>query len=262
MVINIKKLFLPIVLLFAMQLSYSQLGFSHEIGVIVGPVAYQSDFGERYDFDTNAGNTGVGIGIVYYMNFDYLTNYYYWSSNNYFTDHFKVRGEISWNKTNLDHFGTWVDETRTSVGADKLRAHSGSSQNWDLGVQLEYYPISIKAFSQGVYSFAPFVSFGVHYVFYNPTVETTYGDLNIENPNNFFPSWEPGSISDNNGSTFSLVGSVGTRYKLTILSDLMIDLRVQSFFSDFTDGLDHQLSSNRTNDWLVWLNFGYIYYFD
>jgi hypothetical protein len=245
-----------------MQLSYSQLSFSHEIGVIVGPVAYQSDFGERYDFETNSGNTGFGVGIVYYMNFDYLTNYYYYSSNNYFTDHFKLRAEISWNKTNLNHFGTWVDEQRTSVGADKLRAHSGSAQNWDIGTQLEYYPISIKAFSQGVYSFAPFVSFGVHFVSYNPTVETTYGDLNIENANNFFPGWEPGSISDQNGTAWSLVGSVGTRYKLTILSDLMLDLRVQSFFSDFTDGLDHQLPSNRTNDWLVWLNFGYIYYFD
>ena len=262
MVINIKKLFVPFALLLSMQLSYSQLAFSHEIGVIVGPVAYQSDFGERYDFETNSGNTGVGIGIVYYMNFDYLTNYYYYSANNYFTDHFKVRAEISWNKTNLNHFGTWVDEQRTSVGADKLRAHSGSAQNWDIGTQLEYYPISIKAFSQGVYSFAPFLSFGVHFVSYNPTVETSYGDMNIENANNFFPSWEPGSISDQNGTTWSLVGSVGTRYKLTILSDLMLDLRVQSFFTDFTDGLDHQLPSNRTNDWLVWLNFGYIYYFD
>ena len=262
MVRNIKKLFIPLALLLTMQLSYSQRGFSHEIGVIVGPVAYQSDFGERYDYDTNSGNTGIGIGIVYYMNFDYLTNYYYWSANNYFTDHFKIRGELSWNKTELNHFGQWADDSRTGDAADKLRSHSGEAQNWDIGVQLEYYPISIKAFSQGVYSFAPFASLGVHYVSFNPKVETTYGDLNIENAGNFFPSWEPGSISNQSGSTFSVVGSIGTRYKLTILSDLMIDLRVQSFFSDFTDGLDHQLSSNKTDDWLVWLNVGYIYYFD
>lgn len=262
MIIHLKKLILPIALILAMQFSYSQLAFSHEVGVIVGPVAYQSDFGERYDYETNSGNVGVGIGLVYYMNFDYLTNYYYYSSNNYFTDHFKVRGEISWNKTNLDHYGTWVDPDRGSLNAEKLRAHSGEAQNWNLGAQLEYYPISIKAFSQGVYSFAPFVSFGVQYTFYNPTASTSFGDQNIQNPNNFYSAWEPGSINDQNGSTWSLVGSVGARYKLSILSDLMIDLRVQSFFSDFTDGLDHQLASNRTNDWLVWLNFGYIFYFD
>ena len=219
MVIHLKKLIFPLALVLAMQCSYSQFAFSHEVGVIVGPVAYQSDFGERYDYDTNSGNVGVGIGLVYYMNFDYLTNYYYYSANNYFTDHFKVRGEISWNKTALNHYGTWVDENRTSLSADKLRAHSGEAQNWNIGVQLEYYPISIKAFSQGVYAFTPFASFGVHYVFYNPSVSTSFGDQNIQNPNNFYPNWEPGSISDKNGSTWSLVGSVGVRYKLTILSE-------------------------------------------
>jgi hypothetical protein len=27
----------------------AQLGFSHEIGAIAGPVAFQSDYGERHD---------------------------------------------------------------------------------------------------------------------------------------------------------------------------------------------------------------------
>lgn len=262
MIIAFKKLFLPIVLLLFMQLSYAQQGFSHEIGVIAGPIAYQSDFGERGDFETNTGKIGFGIGVVYYMNFDYLTTYRYNSLNNYFTDHFKVRAELSWNKTTLNHFGKWVDPDRTSINADKLRAHSGEAQNFNLGLQLEYYPISIKAFSQGVYSFAPFVSLGTQFVAYNPGVETSYGDRNIDNADNFFSGWEPGSVTDENGTTMSIVGSIGTRYKLTILSDLMIDLRFQGFFSNSTDGLDHQLPSNKNNDWLVWLNFGYIYYFD
>lgn len=262
MIVNIRKLFLPLVLLIAFQSSHAQFGFSHEIGIITGPIAYQSDFGERYDFETNTSKIGFGIGIVYYMNFDYLTKYSYRSYNNYFTDHFKVRAELSWNKTSLQHFGTWVDPDRTSDAADRLRAHSGEAQNFNLGLQLEYYPISIKAFSQGVYSFAPFISFGAQYVAFNAGVETAYGDQNIANSDNFYPFWEPGSVSEENGSTMSLVGSIGTRYKLSILSDLMIDLRVQSFFSDATDGLHHQLPSNKTNDWLVWLNVGYIYYFD
>ena len=262
MIIDLKKLFLPIVVLVGIQSSYAQRGFSHEIGVITGPIAYQSDFGERGDFETNTSKIGFGIGIVYYMNFDYLTTYRYNSLNNYFTDHFKLRAELSWNKTALQHYGEWVQPDRTSSNADKLRAHSGEAQNWNLGVQLEYYPISVKAFSQGVYSFAPFVSFGTQFVAYNPSAATSYGDQNIENAANFYSGWEAGSISEQSGTTMSLVGSIGTRYKLTILSDLMIDLRFQSFFSNSTDGLDHQLPSNQTNDWLVWLNFGYIYYFD
>jgi hypothetical protein len=44
---------------------------SHEVGVIAGPVAFQSDYGQRYNLNTNAGNTGLGIGIIHYINFSY-----------------------------------------------------------------------------------------------------------------------------------------------------------------------------------------------
>ena len=269
MAIHIKKLVLALALFFALQLSYAQLGFSHEIGVIAGPVAYQSDFGVRSDFETNSGNTGIGIGIVHYINFSYRADCNCYTTNNYFNDHFKLRSEISWNKTKLEHFGEWVDPDLTSENAERLRTHTGEAQNWDLGMQLEYFPRSIRAFSAGVHAFAPFVSLGAHYVSYNPSVTTTYvspdlsNDIgNIEDSNNFYSRWNPGSVSDQSGTTWSLVGSIGTRYKLTVLSDLMIDLRFQYMFSDWTDGLNHQLSSNKNNDWLVWLNFGYIYYLD
>ena len=50
-------LFKRLTFLFAFLLGlingYSQLGFSHEIGVIAGPVAFQSDYGVRNDFETN-----------------------------------------------------------------------------------------------------------------------------------------------------------------------------------------------------------------
>lgn len=269
MIINIKKLFISFALLISVQLSYSQLGFSHEIGVIAGPVAYQSDFGIRSDFETNSGNTGIGIGLIHYINFAYRADCNCYTTDNYFNDHFKLRSEISWNQTKLEHFGKWVDSDRTTENAERLRTHSGEAQNWDIGMQLEYFPRSIRAFSAGVYSFAPFVSLGAHYVSYNPSVYTNYVNLsnpnaigNIDDPSNFYSFWEPGSVSDTSGSTWSVVSSIGTRYKLTILSDLMIDLRFQYFFSDWTDGLNHQLPSNKAKDWLVWLNFGYIYYLD
>jgi hypothetical protein len=60
-------LFLLFVLLGFSNNSNAQFGFSHEVGVIAGPVAFQSDYGERYNLDTNAGNTGMGIGIIHYI---------------------------------------------------------------------------------------------------------------------------------------------------------------------------------------------------
>jgi hypothetical protein len=42
------------------QLIHAQFdGFSHEIGIIAGPIAFQSDYGKRNDLKTNAGNTGI-----------------------------------------------------------------------------------------------------------------------------------------------------------------------------------------------------------
>ncbi len=262
MVKNFKALLLVIAAVFFVQNTYSQLGLSHEIGVIVGPVAFQSDFGVRRDFETNAGNTGIGIGIVHYLNFAYRADCNCYSTDTYFNDHFKLRSEISWNKTNLNHFGKWVEDSRTSIEADQLRAHSGVAENWNVGMQLEYFPKSIRAFTAGAYSFAPFISLGAQYTWYSPQAATTFGDGNIRNASNFYSFWEPGSVNPENGSTWSLVGSVGTRYKLTLLSDLMIDLRWQYYFTDWVDGLDHQLDSNKANDYLVWLNIGYIYYLD
>jgi hypothetical protein len=43
----------------------------------------------------------------------------------------------------------------------------------------------------------------------------------------------------------------------------MVDLRLQYYFSDWVDGLKPNpelYKENKANDWLVWLNVGYIYY--
>ena len=259
---KLKHLLLIIFFVAGIQSGFSQLGFSHEIGVIAGPVAFQSDFGVRNDFETNAGNTGIGIGIVHYINFSYRADCNCYTTDTYFNDHFKLRTELSWNKTRLDHLGKWVDEARTSEDAERLRRHSGEANNFDVGIQLEYFPLSIRSFQAFGYSFAPFVSLGAHFTSFNPSASTSYGDSNIANSNNFYSFWEPGSIDPSGGTTWSVVGSVGVRYKLTPLSDLMLDLRWQYFDNNLVDGLDHQLDSNKANDWLVWLNFGYIYYLD
>jgi hypothetical protein len=260
-----------IITIFGLQFGFSQLGFSHEVGLITGPVAFQSDFGERKNLDTNKGNTGIGIGLVHYINFAYRADCNCYTADNYFNDHFKLRSEISYNKTTLNHFGEWVKDSRQSTDAYKLRTHEGESNNFDIGMQLEYFPLSIRSFQSFSPKFAPFVSLGAHYVSFNPKVSTSYVSANpffpndvgnVDDPNNFYQFWEPGSVSADSGSTWSVVGSIGTRYKINVLADIMIDLRWQYYFSDDVDGLNHQLESNKNNDWLVWLNFGYIYYLD
>ncbi|WP_396193394.1 THC0290_0291 family protein, partial [Flavobacterium sp.] len=149
--------------------SNAQFGFSHEIGVIAGPVAFQSDYGERYDFSTNSGNTGYGIGLIHYLNFSYKAECNCYTPETYFNDHFKLRSELSYNKTQLQHFGKWVDPDRTSLTADQLRAMKGSTAVTNIGMQLEFFPYSIRDFTATIGSWAPFISLGGQFSFYKPT---------------------------------------------------------------------------------------------
>jgi hypothetical protein len=254
-------------LICAKQDVYSQFGFSHEVGLITGPVTFYSDYGVRGDIETNLGNVGYGVGLIHYINFSYRADCNCYTRDTYFNDHFKLRNEIDYHKTNLEHFGRWVDPDQTSLFADQLRAMKGSTTVFDIGSQLEYFPLSIRDFAARPGSFAPFISFGVHWVSFDPEAYSELGELNtpISTPTKYLNSFQ--QEGDN---TWSVVWSIGVRYKLTPLSDLMLDSRWQYYFSNWVDGLNPSLDNNgslpvpenKANDWIYWLNIGYIYYID
>lgn len=261
-----------VLLFFTLLLGFSngvhaQFGFSHEIGIIAGPVAFQSDYGERHDLSTNAGNTGYGIGLIHYLNFSYRADCNCYTPETYFNDHFKLRTELSYNKTDLKNFGQWVTANKTSIYADQLRAMRGSTAVTNIGMQLEYFPLSIRQFTSTIGSWAPFISLGGQFSFYNPKAWSTMGPLGT--PLTTYPKYlvpsdgRPYGLSSESGTVWSVVSSVGTRYKLAPLSDLMVDLRFQYYFSDWVDGNNPNkalFKENKSNDWLVWFNVGYIYY--
>lgn len=240
----------------------AQFGFSHEVGAFVGGVAFQSDFGVRNDFETNAGNTGFGVGLVHYMNFAYRAECNCYMPETYFNDHFKVRSELSYNSTKLEHFGEWAD--KQSIYGEQLRAMKGEAKVTDIGMQLEYFPFSIREFTATDGAWAPFIGLGAHYSFFD---NNTYSELGaLGSPLTTYPRYLTGnSYSSEGGSTWSVVSSVGSRYKLTELSDLFIEFRWQYYFSDWVDGLNKNpdlWKENKANDWNFWFHVGYIYYLD
>ncbi|PKP25405.1 MAG: glutamate dehydrogenase [Bacteroidetes bacterium HGW-Bacteroidetes-2] len=243
----------------AKQDCFSQFGFSHELGIITGPVVFYSDFGQRNDTETNLGNVGIGIGLIHYLNFSYRADCNCYTKDTFFNDHFKLRNEISYHKTNFEHLGKWVDPSRTSLIADQLRAMKGSTTVFDIGSQLEFFPLSIRDFAAGSYKIAPFISLGVHWVNYDPEVYSELGPLgtSITTPDKYFDGY-----TNSPGTTWSVVWSAGIRYKLTPLSDLMLDSRWQHYFSNWVEGLNPDVPENKANDWIFWLNVGYIYYLD
>jgi len=258
---KLKQLFVLSTLLACTYSGVAQFGFSHEIGVIAGPVAFQSDYGERKNWDTNKGNTGIGIGVIHYINFSYRADCNCYTTDTYFNDHFKLRNEISWNKTTLNHFGP--ESEKQSFWGETLRAMEGEANNLNIGTQLEWFPMSIRDFAAGAYKIAPYGSIGGQFTYYNPKAMSSLPG-GLEDENNIFYEFQNGGINTESGTTWSLVASVGARYKLSVLSDLLVDLRWQYYFTNWTDGLNHQETNiqDKANDWLFWLNVGYVYYLD
>lgn len=261
---RIRSFALPILLLVAFQYSSAQFGFTNEVGVFAGIYNLRSDFGERANFESST-NTGFAAGLAHYINFSYRRNYNSRNSQDFFNEHFKIKSELSYNESSLKHFGRWVDESQTSENAERLRRHSGKSKNFNIGSQLEFYPLEIRDFEGGRTNFAPFLALGFQLTFYQPEVYTTYGDGDIRNLDNFYLPWQVDNtpfISTDPGNTFSIVGGLGTRYKVTPLGDLTVELRWQYYFDDFIDGLDHKLASNQSNDWAIWFTLGYVVYWE
>ncbi len=258
------KLFIIASLLFIFvgQEAYSQYGVSNELGVFVGPVLFRSDYGQRKDSETNMKNSGFAFGVAHYLNFAY-------QAPSFFNEHFKIKTELDYITASFEHYGEWVADDKQSDGAEQLRAMSGSTTVIEIGSMLEYYPLSIIDFEYQNYKLAPYIGLGVHWVNFSPKAETSYGTKNIRDPNNY-PDKYRNAFQTESGSTWALVGSLGVRYKLTKTSDLVLDSRWSMYASDYVDGLNPSLKNNgstpvpenKANDWIWWLNFGYVFYLD
>ncbi|NLP57641.1 glutamate dehydrogenase [Lutibacter sp. B1] len=241
-------------------------GKSHEIGIIAGSASFTTDYGQRNNFMSNVGgNVGMGIGLVYYMNF---TNYRYkWNQRTrYFNEHFRIRAELSYMSAKLDHFGKYVDKSETSYGADQLRAHHGETKLINVGAQLEFHWVDIVDFGSRRIpdlKWSPYLSAGVFVDFYDPTISSDLGDW--RDPDILYPKWDPNidpkAARDDSGITLSATLGIGTRYKLGEYSDILIESRWQYFFSNYVDGLNSRPDpANKYNDWLLWVHVGYVYY--
>lgn len=236
--------------------SMAQSGFSHELGFITGPVFFQSDYGERGDPDTNYGNVGIGIGIVHYLNFAYQANCNCYTSRSYWNDHFKIRSEIGYHVTTLNHLSPIADTP--SLGGLQLRSMEGRTRVFEAGMHLEWFPMSIREFQQGNPKIAPYLGLGAHYVNYRPQATSSLGPLG--NSLTTFPTFI-NRIDTSQGSTVALIGDIGLRYKMTASSDILISSKWHYYMnSDYVDGLNPNNINNRSNDWIWWLNVGYIFY--
>ncbi|MEO8533977.1 MAG: glutamate dehydrogenase [Flavobacterium sp.] len=261
----LKPIVLTLFALFGFSTAVKAQSIAQEVGIIFGPVSFQSDYGQRHNFETNVGNTGFEVGIVHFLNFSANSR-----RESFLSEHFKVRSELSFSKTELKHFGEAVDRNPPKISTEQLKAMTGSSTTFNLGTQLEFSPfMKIHDFENTVGSFSPYVSLGLQVSYYSTKASSSLGPLG--NSFTTYPKYLTPSdgrqfgFSTENGVVLSLVTGVGVHYKLAKMSDLMFDIRYQGFSSDWVDGLNPNkdiYKENKSNDSQVWFNVGYIYYLD
>lgn len=224
----------------------------HEVGITSGPVFFHSDYGERGDFKNFVRNNGFSIG----------GHYYFTPNRNYqsILEHFKVRGDIGYMSAQLQHYGKYVENDKTSLFVEQLRAMRAKLSEISIGAQVEYFPFKTDDYIRGV-GFTPYISLGTHVNYYSVISTTSLGESNILPTT---PVKYINAVESNEKIVMSISGGIGTRFKLSDYHSLMVEFNSKYYMSDYVDGLNPNrkvYTENKANDWMTSLNFGYIYYF-
>lgn len=228
-------------------------GANQEIGIMAGPVFLQTDFGARNTFENYYKNNGVSVGIFYYLSAI--------QNSRHLQENFRLRLELSYMASDLNHYGKWVEPENTSKFATQLRAMSASTEAVNVGLQLEYYPFKTDDYNRGT-TWSPYISGGAQLSSYNSKVESSLGALGstLTTPVKYLDAYK-----NESNIVASITTSLGTRYMLDDYNALIIDARIQYYFSDWVDGLNpnrNVYTENKANDWSTTLNIGYVYYFN
>jgi hypothetical protein len=253
-----KSYFKLIIFLFIISITKSnaQLDLSHEFGLFIGPITMQTDYGERNHFPAS-NQTSFGAAAVHYLSF-YGSNYNWRNGASFFSDHFKLRTEVSYYFNNqLEHRSDFIDNNPGAL-AESFRNMKGSTKIFNIGTQLEYYFKNLEDYGllfNTADKFSPYLSAGIQYNSFDADVTTAGGGFDISS----IPVKFQDDIVLDPESTFSLVMGLGTRYKMDKF-DLVLDGRWQYFLSDKVDGVDaDEVDGSKFNDTLIFFSVGIVF---
>lgn len=230
----------------------SQNLYNHEFGINAGLLQLRSDYGERFDNETNFGNQGATFALSYYLNraSDRRANY--------FMEHVKYRIDLLFSSVELEHYGQWAD-------AEILQAMTGSFTNIGLSAGIEYYPFGIRVQSYRakytfVESISPYggVAIGLNYVTSEAESSLPGG---LENQANVFPTFvstdADDGLSPGSRAVLSLNLRAGLRFDLSMRDGFFVESSWILFGSDLVDGLKPIGPQNKYTDWSWGFNIGY-----
>jgi len=254
---SIKSFLFGIFLVFLVKTTAQSI--SYEAGFNFGTASFQTDYGERGDFESGVtGNMGLAVGASFYFNF--FDKAGLWSDKSqWYAEHFKLKADVSYMKAELEHYGKYAEGTTET--SQKLRAMHGTSSILNLGIVAEFHFMDLYNFKYKRSSvFDPYIGIGSLMSISKPTVTSDLGDY-TSNPSVLPSVYQYDAIFTENQTIASFVFSAGTRVIGGRNGDLILDSRWQYFTSNRIDGLDPKLDANKFNDWLYTLSAGYVFYF-
>ena len=222
-----------------------------EVGLFVGPVFFQGDFGERSTLENTTKNVGYNVGLVYYLSSDVR-------STRSIYQKFKLRFDVSGTSVSLQHYGP--SASSNSQFGQKLRAMRSDVRIGTIGAQLEYYHWKTDDYSRK--KFSPFIAVGTQLNSYSAKAYSSLG--NIGNLN-VVPEKYVEGFKDSRGVVMSLSSVLGFRYKLDDSNGIVVEGQLKYYFSDWVEGMNPERSKyteNKNNDFSATLNIGYVYYLD
>jgi len=246
-----QSIFLFIIIIFNYS-SFSQ-SLQHEIGVFGISTSIQSDYKERTnDLVAPYRNVGYGGGISYYISIKQEKTH--WNSKtSLFENHLKLKLEALYIQNEFSHRGNSIHDLENPTESAKMYAMNGSTKIYNFGGQLEYYIIDLSKKSK----INPFLSIGLHYVFFDADIESDLGDIE-ENPNYIPNEYLHGSLFLNKDKTQSFSIGVGANYLINNSLTFGFDLSGQRFLSDKVDGLSPKTGYNKYRDWMTAVQLGAI----
>lgn len=214
-----------------------------EIGVFLGPTFMQTDYGEAHQFDSSINNTGFGFGFAYIA--DFSSSRTHSNFGRMFSEHVKLRVELSYVKANFSYDGRPVEVP--NVQQDRFKAMEGSTKLLNLGLFSEIYLKNIVDEKK----LQPYMLLGVSISSVKPSLKSS-----LALPNIYLPEEE--NVFMENQTVLSFTGGLGTRYRLDDV-DIVFEYRFNAFMSDKVEGLDSNIPADKNNDTQTIFNLGVVF---
>ncbi len=246
-----QKLFLLFISVFTFSSALSQgSAYYQEIGVMGGPVFFQGDFGEKGSSENITSNVGVSGSVIYYVALN--------NNNGGLERNLKVRFDATLMSVTLNHYGKYAESN--SAFGEKLRGMQSDVKVSNVGFQLEYYPFELDDYGGG--AFTPYIASGFQFNIYSANASSTLGPIGNSNT---VPAKYVDGFKDSSGNAFSMSGALGARYKLSPSGAVLLEGQFRYYFSDWIEGMNPDpkiYKENKSNDFAMTFQIGYIYYLD